>query len=282
MIFSWAVFLWFGINIKISIGVILFQYILFASKMKISLVSYINTRPFIDGLTRHFSPEEVEINPLPPAKCAQSLLEKEASIALIPVGALLSFEKIMLMPNYCIGSDGAVNSVFIFSQKPIEQIDSLILDRHSRSSNGLAKILLQRYWHKKVAYITSEEKNFDAIRDNVAGVVIGDKALKIRDNYQYTYDLGEYWRKLTSLPFAFAVWAYYEDAVSPEMLARIQTALADGVAHRAQTALTSATEYGLTQELALRYLTQDIQYDFTYQRQQAVDLYLKWLREIVD
>ncbi len=245
--------------------------------MQLSLVSYINTRPFIDGLNRHFSPEELQITPLPPAKCAQNLLQKEAAIALIPVGALLSFEKIMLLPNYCIGSDGAVNSVFIFSQKPIEEIDSLILDRHSRSSNGLAKILMRRYWQKKAAFISSEEQHFEAITGNTAGVVIGDKALKIRHNYKYAYDLGEYWRKLTSLPFAFAVWAYYEAAVSPEMLTRIQTALKDGVANRAQTALTSAAEYGLTPESALCYLTQDIQYEFTYQRQQAVDLYLKWL-----
>lgn len=248
--------------------------------MQLSLVSYINTRPFIDGLNRHFSPEELKITPLPPAKCAESLLKKEAAIALMPVGALLSFEKIMLLPNYCIGADGAVNSVFIFSQKPIEEIDTLILDRHSRSSNGLAKILLQRYWKNKVAFINSEDKNFDSIKDNVAGVVIGDKALKIRQNYLYQYDLGEYWRKLTSLPFAFAVWAYYEEMVSPEMLNRIQIALADGVAHRAETALTSAAEYGLTPEAALSYLTQDIQYEFTYQRQQAVDLYLKWLKEL--
>lgn len=248
--------------------------------MKISLVSYINTRPFIDGLRRHFTPEELIINPVAPAKCAQSLLEREVNMALIPVGALLSFKRIMIMPNYCIGSDGAVNSVFIYSQKPIEEIDTLILDRHSRSSNGLAKILLQKYWQKKVNFITSEEKNFEAISGNTAGVVIGDKALKIRSHYEYAYDLGEYWHKLTCLPFAFAVWAYYEDAFTSEMLARIDNALANGVAQRAATALSSAEEYGLTPEAALQYLSHDVKYEFDFKKQRAMDLYLKWLQEL--
>ena len=43
--------------------------------MKIALVSYINTRPFMDGLSAAFSPQEVQLDLRPPAACAQALAE---------------------------------------------------------------------------------------------------------------------------------------------------------------------------------------------------------------
>ncbi|MFN0200188.1 MAG: menaquinone biosynthetic enzyme MqnA/MqnD family protein [Bacteroidia bacterium] len=248
--------------------------------MKIALVSYINTRPFIDGLQRHFSAEEVEIHALPPAECAVWLKEKRCEMALIPVGSLLDFENIALLPDYCIGADGAVNSVFIFSQIPIEETDTLLLDRHSRSSNGLAKVLLKHFWKKEMQFESSGEKNFAQIEGKKAGVVIGDKALKIKGQYQYVYDLSYYWKQMTGLPFVFAAWAFYEDQVSPEMQQKITQALADGILYRKETAVNAAADYGLTINQAIEYLEHDIKYEFTDARHLALEKYLGLLKEI--
>ncbi|MBX7243444.1 MAG: menaquinone biosynthesis protein [Bacteroidia bacterium] len=245
--------------------------------MKIALVSYINTRPFMDGLTRFFSDEECSLQLLAPSACAKSLKERAVDMALIPVGSLPDFSNILLLPDFCIGADGPVNSVFIFSRKPIEEVNHVILDRHSRSSNGLAKILLRHFWKKTPEYSFPEEKHFDKIENDTAGVVIGDKAMKLKGHFEYVYDLSEYWKKMTGLPFAFAVWAYYEDAFTPEQIRRISKALAYGIDQSNNSALKWAEHYGFTPESALLYLTKDIQYHFTKERNEALELYLSLL-----
>lgn len=225
-------------------------------------------------------PDELEIQAVPPADCAQQLAAGACEMALIPAGALLDFKGISILPDFCIGADGPVQSVFIFSQQPIENIDTLILDRHSRSSNGLARILLQHYWQKSVVLTKAEGKHFDAIQGNTAGVVIGDKALKIKDNFAYVYDLSEYWKKMTGLPFAFAVWAFFQDKVSKNTLKKINQALALGVAQTADSALKWGETFGLTPEVATRYLTQDIHFHLTADRHTALQLYLELLSQL--
>ena len=247
--------------------------------MKITLVSYINTRPFMDGLSHFLSPEVAELELLPPSDCAESLKNRKSDMALIPVGALPDFEEIMLLPDYCIGTDGAVDSVFLFSRQPIESVNRVILDRHSRSSNGLAKILLKHYWEKNPEYHFPSEKHFDIIGGDTAGVVIGDKALKLKSHFEYVYDLGTYWKKMTTLPFTFAVWAYYKDAFTDEQISQINQALEYGVKNRANSALKWAESYGFTPANALIYLTQNIQFHFTDERKQAMELYLSLLEK---
>ncbi len=245
--------------------------------MKIALVSYINTCPFTDGLSRFFEQEECQLRLLSPDNCALSLKNKEVDMALMPVGAIPDFKEIQLLPDFCIGADGPVQSVFLFARKPIQDIKNVFLDRHSRTSNGLAKILLRHHWRLSPTYIFPEAKHFNQIEGETAGVVIGDKALKLKSHFEYVYDLSEYWKEMTGLPFAFAVWAFYPEAFSSERLTRISEALAFGVRHRADSALKWASHFGFETEKALTYLTKDIHYHFTYERKEAMALYLKLL-----
>jgi chorismate dehydratase len=248
--------------------------------MQIALVSYINTRPFTDGLDAISSKHGIQLHLLPPADCAKYLQDGRADMALIPVGALLDFADIAVLSNFCIGADGPVDSVFIFAHQPIETIETLVLDRHSRSSNVLAKILLTRYWKKDLTYVQPTEKSFAEIQGTTAGVVIGDKALKIKEDFPYVYDLAEYWKKLTGLPFVFAVWAYHPEKVSKDMQEILSTALQQGVENRGQSALKWAEFYHLPSDIAHKYVTESIHYDFTPQRKEAMQLYLNWMKEL--
>src|SRR5690606_8867367 len=93
---------------------------------------------------------------------------------------------------------GAVNSVFIFSEKPIEEIGTLRLDEQSKTSNGLARVLLRHYWNREVQVVTAGAAD--------AYVEIGDRTFGKKDRYPHVYDLSLFWQKMTGLPFAFATW----------------------------------------------------------------------------
>ena len=150
--------------------------------------------------------EEIELIIDYPANIAKQLLNDEIDIGLIPVAVLIEMKEYHIITDYCIGSEGEVASVCIFSEVPIEQIKVVMLDYQSRTSVSLAKILLKEYWKIDP---TIEEASID-FRENIKGttaaVVIGDRAFEQRLQSKYMYDLGEAWTRFTGLPFVFAAW----------------------------------------------------------------------------
>ncbi len=141
-----------------------------------------------------------------PSHIATMLLQDEIDIGLVPVAVIPKMKEYFINTNYCIGCDGPVGSVCIFSDVPLEKVDHILLDYQSRTSTELAKILLREYW-KVSPEITDGGIDFiDHIKGSTAGLVIGDRALEQRRISLYRYDLGEAWKALTGLPFVFAAW----------------------------------------------------------------------------
>lgn len=248
--------------------------------LRIALVEYINTRPFLDGLEKHFYTGEVELLTMPPAKCGVALKEGTCDIALIPAGAIPDMPQVEILPNYCIGAEGEVASVFIFSQKPLDQCKKLVLDTHSKSSNGLARILLKHHWKQEMELILPEYRDFSLIKGDTAGVVIGDKAIRIRSQYKYVYDLSLHWQEMTGLPFAFAVWAAQKDRLDPHWRDRLNQAFQSGVNQAAASAVKWARAFDIDPDFAHTYLTQYIDFRFTAPKHTALNLYLELLLKL--
>jgi chorismate dehydratase len=168
-------------------------------KIKVSAVSYTNSKPFVFGLMHTDIINKIDLSLDIPSECALKLINNQVDIGLVPVAALLQIPNYEIISEYCIGANGAVDSVFIFSNKPIAELETLKLDSQSRTSNYLAKVLIKNYWKCNPEIVSHE--NADAF------VQIGDRTFGKKDQFLYHYDLAEEWFKYTALPFAFAVWA---------------------------------------------------------------------------
>lgn len=232
-------------------------------KIKISAVSYTNTLPFLQGINSSSVLNEIELSVDYPAECARRVIQGEVDMGIIPVAALLDIPNYQIITDYCIGSDGAVDSVFIFSDKPIEEIKTLRLDLQSRTSNGLAQILLKYYWKQEVAIVTEAEAD--------AYVLIGDRTFGKKGDINYAYDLGHYWKVYTGLPFAFAVWASNKELPS-EFIDAFNRALADGVSHP-QDVILGLPEYPNFDYHY--YLTQNLDFNLNTEKRKAIDKYLE-------
>lgn len=248
--------------------------------IKVALVSYFNTRPFIDGLNHWFGEDEIKLIEVPPSLCAASLRNKECDIALLPVGSLVDFEGIHLLKDHCIGADGKVDSVFLFSKVPIQEATGLVLDAHSRTSNGLAAILLKYYWEKEVSFIYPQGERFAQIDGNNCGVAIGDKAYAVKDEYPFVYDLAEVWKRFCGLPFAFAVWAYRPEALDIAMRERLRAALEWGRVNRKKSASKWGKSYGYSDAEAEKYLVDSISFEFDSAKHEAMKQYFQLLQTI--
>ncbi|MGZ5286368.1 MAG: menaquinone biosynthetic enzyme MqnA/MqnD family protein [Flavisolibacter sp.] len=176
-------------------------------KIRIGGVSYLNAKPLLYGIKNHPVFNEIELIEDFPARIAAMLINDEIDIGLIPVAATTKMQEWYIVSDYCIGCEGEVASVGIFSELPIEKIEKVFLDYQSRTSVNLARILLKEYWKKEVEFIDAKGEDFrDQLKGTTAGVVIGDRALEQRLRSPYMYDLGEAWKKHTGLPFVFAAW----------------------------------------------------------------------------
>jgi chorismate dehydratase len=244
-------------------------------KIRVAAVSYLNTKPLLYGIMHHPVLDAIELVEDYPAKVAQMLIDNEADVGLIPVAATIRLPEWHVVGDYCIGSDGAVASVCIFSEVPMEKVETVLLDYQSRTSVNLAKILLREYWKKEVTFIDASGEDFRSqIKGTTAGVVIGDRALQQRLSSTYIYDLGEAWKNHTGLPFVFAAWIANKPLPNA-FEEQFNEANREGLRHIDQVVAENPyAPYDLRQ-----YYTKCISYPLTEEKRKGMALFLQKLAE---
>ncbi len=245
-------------------------------KIRISAVSYTNTKPFLYGLQHTDIINQIDLSLDIPAECAQKLIDDKVDIGLIPVAATLSLPEWHLVSDYCIGAVGAVNSVFIFSNCPINEVDVLQLDPQSRSSNNLARVLLQNYW-KLSPQLKVDADDYGKSDDvKTAFVQIGDRTFGKANSYPFVYDLAEEWTKFTGLPFTFAAWIANKP-IPQSFIDTLNQSLQYGLDHRENL----FTEMEMREDFDIKdYLLHKIDYPLTDQKREALFLFLDYIRRL--
>jgi chorismate dehydratase len=245
-------------------------------KIRIGAVSYLNTKPLLYGLEHGQMSNEVELVLDYPANLVRLLQSNQIDIGLIPVGALPSLGDYHIISDYCIGTEGEVASVAVFSEVPMEEIDTVLLDYQSRTSVMLCKILFEKHWKKKVQFIDAKDESYiDNIRGNLAGLVIGDRALKIRDKFKFKFDLGLAWKEMTGLPFVFAVWVRKKE-ISGEFIPLFNEANGMGLS-KINLIIDHNNESSYPMDM---YFRKNISYGLTGGMRESMSLYLSFLKNI--
>src|SRR5580692_5951925 len=115
-------------------------------KIRVGAVSYLNTKPLLYGIERASLISDIELVIDYPSRIAAMLLKGEIDIGLVPVAVIPEMAAFYINGDYCIGSDGPVASVCLFSEVPVERIETVLLDYQSKTSVQLAKVLLKNHW----------------------------------------------------------------------------------------------------------------------------------------
>lgn len=169
-------------------------------------MSYLNTKPLVYGFEKGMMSDEIELINDYPSKIAEKLLNGQIDIGLVPVAIIPTLKDHYIVSKYGIGAEDEVASVCLFSDVPLTDIKTILLDYQSRTSVALLKILLSQHWKISPELKQGNEKYEEQILDNTAGLVIGDRAFRQRLKSKYIYDLGKAWKEMTGLPFLFAAW----------------------------------------------------------------------------
>ncbi len=245
-----------------------------AKKLNVSMVSYVNSKPFIYGLELSGQLRELEIQLEVPSKTAQRLLHQQVDLALVPVASLPRLKHVSRLTNYCIGAQDRVDSVFLFSAKPIDEVSTILLDSDSLTSCNLLQILCREFWKIAPNFVHHVDVEPRLVVGNTACLMIGDKALKYQAEFAYHYDLATAWNQWTNLPFVFAVWVGNEFARTWE--SKLNQAFELGISRVDQIAPIYQSTYPTVDILS--YYQHSIDYSFSNQMQSALELFLEKMK----
>ena len=240
------------------------------NKIRLSAVSYLNTKPFIYGLFRGELADEIELNLDIPSECARKLKAGEVDLALTPVAIIPELPQAWVVSDFCIGSTGTVKTVCLFSEKPMQEIKTILLDFHSRTSVALTRILCEQYWHIQPELVHATEGFEKSISGDTAALIIGDRTIGLHKRYPFIYDLGEAWTSWTGLPFVYAAWVSVKP-LHPDFVAKFNRALQSGLDHIPELTKILPTMPGFDVE---SYFRENISYELDEAKWLALNRFL--------
>lgn len=247
--------------------------------IRITAVSYLNTKPFLYGILKSGLNEEVNIELDIPSVCAEKLKSGSVDLGLVPVAIIPELESPHIISDYCIGTVGAVKTVCIFSQVPIKDLTHIYLDFHSRTSVELAKILLKDYWKVHPEIIPAQEGFESKIEGTTGALIIGDRAIGLDKKYKYVYDLGDVWMKHTGLPFVFAAWVSNKK-LDPEFVKKLNKAFEIGLREIPQLMYLIPPPHPAFD--LNEYFTHYISYNLDESKKRALDLFLEAFNPVLE
>jgi chorismate dehydratase len=245
-------------------------------KIRISAVSYTNTKPFLYGIQHTDIINKIDLSLDIPSDCAQKLIDDQVDIGLIPVAATLNLPQWEIVSDYCIGAVGEVNSVFIFSNCEIHEIKRIQLDPESRSSNNLARVLLKNYWKVTPELMLNAGDYAQSDDPHTAFVQIGDRTFGKKNKYPFAYDLAGEWQNFTGLPFVFAAWIANKP-IPQAFIDEFNQSLKYGLEHRAElfNEIPPRNDFDIHD-----YLMNKIDFDLTEGKRKALYLFLDYIKTL--
>ena len=228
--------------------------------VRLGAVSYLNTRPLVEGLAAR---PDVALRFDVPARCADLVEAGEVDLGLVPIIEYARHaDDYAVVPDVSIASLGAVDSVALFTRQPIERVRSIALDVSSRTSAGLVRLLCARHFRIRPAFVPAAPDIRAMLASADAALLIGDPALFLDPASVDAdkIDLGLAWRAMTGLPFVWAVWAGRSGAASPDVCRLLYDTRLRGVAAIDAIARRERPADPAAQALIASYLRDTITY----------------------
>jgi chorismate dehydratase len=269
------------------------------SKLRISVVQYLNTAPLVRGFTHGPLQGKYDLSFTVPSLCAEALRTGAADVAIIPAIEVQRIPNLVILPDLSIASKERVRSLLIVSKSPIREARRIALDQSSRSTQALTRILCDARWLISPEFIEAAPDLASMLATSDAALLIGDPALRLaiaaeehvtpgRDGALvftgaqiglpqfaklYLYDVVHEWWQLTERPAVLALWAARPEIATPEVAADFSASLAYGLAHLPEICAEAARELQLpAKELSL-YLRTNIDYSLDAENLKGLNEY---------
>jgi chorismate dehydratase len=225
--------------------------------LRLGRISYANMAPVFYDL------EEGAFEQVPgvPTELNRRLMDGDIDVA--PISSIeyaRNADRLRLLPQLCVSTEGAVDSIQLITRKPLEQVRSVAVTPESATSVVLTKVLLGD------VDLVPLEQPADA------RMLIGDAALRSAfEDPTPHHDLGRLWQERTGLPMVYAVWACRDginDGLEELQRAHLRS-LAIARAEPEALARRASADYGWPAGFLARYF-EKLRYHFGPREQQGL------------
>ncbi len=243
--------------------------------IQIGSVPYLNEKP----LTRWFSHTDegrasgIEVVYAVPSQLARMLESGEIAAALVSSFEYFRTPGYAIAPGVSISGQGDIESVRAFAKVPWRKIESLALDTSSLTSAALLKILLAEQLDSYPAFLHAAPDLDAMLAQADACLLIGDKGMLANGEGLNVLDLGRAWRRLTGLPFVYAVWLGKPENITPHLTEALKVAKAWGLTQIETIAAEEAVRIGASVRQCRHYLTDVMDYNLDEEHQEALALF---------
>ncbi len=250
-------------------------------RLRLSVVSYLNTVPLIWGILHGRQGAEFELQFGVPSKCALEVAAGKADIGIIPV-VEMARQGLSYLPSTGIASRGPVRSILLVSKVPLGQVRTLAADSGSRTSVMLARVILSHRYGVSPRVFPMPPDLPSMFDSADAALVIGDAALSINpaDTPYQVLDLGEEWTAMTGLPMVFAVWAGREETLNCELDRVFADSCRYGLANLDEIAHQESARRGLTAEAIRAYLSDNVVLQLGNEEHRGLSRFLELAAEL--
>jgi len=282
------------------------------TKLRISIVQYLNTAPLVWGFTNGPLRGKYDLSFTVPSQCAEQLRTGQADIAIIPAIEFARIPDLEILPDLSIASKKMVRSLLLVSKAPIGQFKSVALDASSRSTQALTRILCSEHWKIGPEFIEMPPDLETMLKKADAALLIGDPALRLSLRMEpfsnrvadhgsrvaplnppmmgwmwnaekagvaspsqrlFVFDVVEQWRSMTGVPAVLAVWAARKGVATPEVMADFHASRDFGMSHIAEISSAAARELELPADKLESYLRDNIDFSLDEENRCGLELY---------
>ena len=238
--------------------------------LRIGCVKYLNARPLIHGW-----PDDLESDH--PSALCKRLANGDLDVALVSSFEFLRNPIYRIVDDISISSDGPVYSVVVAHQGEISEIAEIELDPASETAVNLLRCLLFQMGlnphlvQRNAGVQPAVAESGSAHR---AQLLIGDQAIRFRQSQtgQYEFwDLGEQWKKLTDLPFVYALWLIRPEVVNAKEIANRLRLLRDKNLANLDELIAAETEFD--PQFCSRYYREHLRFSFGEKEKEGLQIF---------
>jgi predicted solute-binding protein len=234
------------------------------------------------GLLHGAQREKYDVSFAIPSECADRLADGRADIGIVPV-VEASRLGLTVIPGAGIASNGPVRSILLIAKVPFGEIGTLAADTSSRTSVQLARVVLAHRYDTEPVLIPHSPQLGPMLESADAALIIGDPALGIDPatlDLRWL-DLGDEWKRMTSLPMVFAVWAARPGVPeSSYSAADFVDSVRFGMADLDRIVEEEHRKRGMRAELVREYLTRNVVFDFGDNERMGMRRFLTMVSEL--
>jgi chorismate dehydratase len=269
------------------------------TKLRISIVQYLNTAPLVWGFTNGPLRGKYDLSFTVPSQCAEELRTGKADVAIIPAIEYQRINDLVILPDMAIASKKQVRSLLIIAKKLIEQVKRFALDCSSRSTQTLTRILCAEKWKIGPQFFEAPPDLNAMLEQADAALLIGDPALRIAVGMEknswpgaegqtlcqaatlgitsaemlYVYDVVGEWRSMTGLPAVLAVWAAKRDVATSEVTTDFLASRDFGLSRIPEICFDASRELELPERTLESYLRHNIDFSLDEENRRGLELY---------